>query len=305
VSEERGIDAEILAQHLGRHMLEPVADQEGIVFVEVAIVEDQEEFTAVGIEPLDRVRNARREVPEIADAHVINEIAAVRVDGGDAGGAVKHVGPLGGLVPMQLTHAAGIQAHVDAGDILGNAELARRHLPGPAAPFQPHMRVREGEAQVRQTAVVGRRRKEQVGVLPISHEVARARIGAAATGAHRLRDGLTGLRACNGRCREEAPGCCCRQHIPTRDGTHDFLRPDVSLPDVAFAEPRRCGLNCSALAIVGTFVHWAGKSFAAFAAIGTILPQLWRRSGGNTRVAIPASGSKTPQDQTSVSRGTK
>ena len=102
------------------------------------------------------MRNARREIPQIADADVIDEIAPLRIDRGDARGAVEHVGPFGRLVPMQLAHAAGIEPHVHAGDVLGNAELAHRHLPGPAARLQAHVRVVERKAQVRQRAVVGR-----------------------------------------------------------------------------------------------------------------------------------------------------
>jgi len=89
------------------------------------------------------VWNARREEPKIADADIIDEVAPLRVDGGDAGGAVKHVRPLRRLVPMQLANAAGVEPHIHAGHRLGHAELARRHLTGPAARLQAHMRVRE------------------------------------------------------------------------------------------------------------------------------------------------------------------
>jgi hypothetical protein len=34
-------DTEILGQHLVRRVLEPVAEQNGIVFVEVTVIEDQ------------------------------------------------------------------------------------------------------------------------------------------------------------------------------------------------------------------------------------------------------------------------
>ena len=133
VGEGRSLHAEILRQHVGRHVLDPVAEQEGVVLVEIAVVEHQQKLGAVGTETLDRMRDARREIPQVADADVVDEIAALRIDRGDARGAVEHVGPFGGLVPMQLAHAAGIEPHVDAGDVLGNAELAHRHLPGPAA----------------------------------------------------------------------------------------------------------------------------------------------------------------------------
>ena len=126
-------DTEILGQHLVRRVLEPVAQQKGVVFVEVTVVEDQEEFAAVRIKTLDRMRDTRWKIPEIADTDVINEVVSLLVDGCDAGAAVKHIGPFALLVPMQFANAAGIQAHVHAGDVLGNAEFSQRDLTGPAA----------------------------------------------------------------------------------------------------------------------------------------------------------------------------
>ena len=73
--EGRAGDAEILGQHLVGRVLEPVADQERVVLVEVAIVEHQKEFATVRTEALDGMRNAGREIPEIADADVVDEIA--------------------------------------------------------------------------------------------------------------------------------------------------------------------------------------------------------------------------------------
>src|SRR5271166_3622500 len=118
-------------------MLEPVGDEEGIILVEVAVVEHQKKLAAVGVEPLDGVRNAGREIPEIADAYIVDEVASLRVDRGNAGGSVKHVGPFGLLVPMQLAHSARIETHVHAGNRGGNAELAPAHLTGPSAGLQP------------------------------------------------------------------------------------------------------------------------------------------------------------------------
>ena len=51
---------------------------------------------------------------------------------------------------MQLAHAAGIQAHVDAGDVLGDAEFAHRDLAGPAAGFRRTCESGEREAQIGQ-----------------------------------------------------------------------------------------------------------------------------------------------------------
>ena len=127
--------------------------------------------------------------------------------------AVKHVGPLGGLVPMQFAHAAGVQPHVHPGDVSGYSELALGHLTGPSAGFEPDMRVREREAQVRQRAVIGRRRHEQVGVLAIPLEVARAGIGAPLTRSNWLRQAILGIR-----------GCSCRCNTAGRDGQHFSTR---------------------------------------------------------------------------------
>ncbi len=90
---------------------------------------------------LDRMWNARCEIPEIADADVIDEIVPLSVDGCDAGAAVKHVGPFGSLVPMQFANAAGIQTHVHAGNVLRNTEFPHGDPTGPAAGLLPHDRV--------------------------------------------------------------------------------------------------------------------------------------------------------------------
>ncbi len=158
---ERGSrNAEVLAEHLGRGVLEPVAEQERIVLVERSVVEHEQELAAVGPQALDGVRNARREVPEIADADVVDEAVALRIDGRYACGAVEHVSPFRGLVPMQLTHAAGVQAHVDARDGRRDPQLAHGHLPRPPTGFESDVGVGEREAEVRKRSAIGRRRDE-------------------------------------------------------------------------------------------------------------------------------------------------
>src|ERR1700719_1447324 len=114
-------------------MLDPVAQQERVVLVEIAVVEHQEKLSTVRSKSLDRMWNAWREVPEIANANVVDKIPAVSIDPGDTRRSVEHVGPFRSLMPMQLAHTAGIQAHVDTSDVLGNAKLANRDLPGPTA----------------------------------------------------------------------------------------------------------------------------------------------------------------------------
>ena len=55
-------DAEVLGQHFARRACEPIADEERLVFREVAAVEHQQELAAV-LQPLYRVGDARGEVP--------------------------------------------------------------------------------------------------------------------------------------------------------------------------------------------------------------------------------------------------
>jgi hypothetical protein len=82
---QRGLaDTEVLRQDRERGVLEPVGEQECLVLGERAVVEDQEELAAVG-ERLDRVRETRPEIPQITDSEIVDEVVAVRVDGGDTG----------------------------------------------------------------------------------------------------------------------------------------------------------------------------------------------------------------------------
>ena len=74
VAEQRGWDAEILAEHFVRRVLEPIGDQEGIVLVEIAVVEDEQKFAAIRTEALDGMRNSGREIPEIADTDIVDEV---------------------------------------------------------------------------------------------------------------------------------------------------------------------------------------------------------------------------------------
>ena len=162
-----------------------------------------------------------RKIPQIADADVINEVAALRIDRGDPRGAIQHVGPLGLLVPMQLAHAAGIQPHVHAGDALGDAELAYRHLARPAAALLPHVRVGKGEAQVGQGAVIGGRRIEHVGILLLAQPVARPRIRPADAGFAARLD-LVRNSALGAEDRAAGDGSA-GQHLASRWDRHGFL----------------------------------------------------------------------------------
>jgi len=76
---------------------------------------------------------------------------------------------------MQLAHAAGGEAHVDARDGLGDRQLAFGHLARPAAVAHLHVRVGKGEPQVRDRAMIGRRRLQEVRILRFARRIARAK----------------------------------------------------------------------------------------------------------------------------------
>jgi hypothetical protein len=95
---------------------------------------------------------------------------------------------------MQFANPAGIQAHVHAGDVLGNRKFPHRNLAGPAAGLQPHMGVGERKPQIGQGTVIGGGWNEQIGVLAVAPEVARTRVGAAVSGPPGLRYRVTALR---------------------------------------------------------------------------------------------------------------
>src|SRR5260370_1086667 len=133
MSEQRCGRAKVLAQHLSRHVLDPVAQQECVVLVEITIVENQQEFASIGTKALDRMWNATGKIPEIADTDVIDKVSPLGVDSGDASGPIQHVGPFGLLVPMQFAHAACVQSHLHAGHRFRNTKFPLRHLSIPVA----------------------------------------------------------------------------------------------------------------------------------------------------------------------------
>ena len=77
-------DAKILGDDFGRCVRHPIGEQNGLVFGEVAVVEDQQKFAAVGGESLDGVGDAGWEKPEVVVADVGDETFTFGVDAGDA-----------------------------------------------------------------------------------------------------------------------------------------------------------------------------------------------------------------------------
>ncbi len=137
-----GWNPEVLGQNVRRRVGEPVRQEERRELRGMAFVEAQEELAAVRREPLQRVRKAGREIPQVTLFHVRDIGAAGRVENGDAATAIDHVGPFGKLMPMHLADAARSQAHVDAGDGVRNREIRLRDLARPTAvlnaPWRTH-----------------------------------------------------------------------------------------------------------------------------------------------------------------------
>jgi hypothetical protein len=80
-------------------VIEQVGDQKRLVLRKVAVVKDQQEL-ATFLKALDRVRNDRREIPQVAFADIVDEGAALLVNRGDASTSGKHERPLRLLVPV-------------------------------------------------------------------------------------------------------------------------------------------------------------------------------------------------------------
>ncbi len=129
-------------------MFKPVRQQESAVFIESTVIKGQQELTAVQPQSLNRVRNARREIPQITHANIVHEPGAVGIKRRDAGVAIGHVGPFALFMPVQLTNAPCIEAHIHARNRGGDAELTLSDLAGPSTAAFTYVRVTEGKAQI-------------------------------------------------------------------------------------------------------------------------------------------------------------
>src|SRR6478752_5500981 len=136
---------------------EPVADEEGLVLREVAVIKYQQELDPF-LQPLDGVGDTGREVPDVARADVVNEVAPLGVNGGDTAAAGEHVAPFGLLVPVQLADTSGLEAHVHAGHFGGDRQLTHCYLTRPSARGYSVPGGRIGEFEVGNGTGVGFRR---------------------------------------------------------------------------------------------------------------------------------------------------
>src|SRR5260370_25254047 len=126
------------------------------------------------------MRDPAREKPKIVFLYIGNETFSVGVDGRDPRRAVKHDGPLGGGVLMQLPDAAGSQSHVYTGQGFGNGQLPNCHLARPSAFVSPLVRKREWILEVLDQALrVCGRWPNRIRVLGIKPRVGWTRIAPA------------------------------------------------------------------------------------------------------------------------------
>ena len=151
-----GRQAEIERQHLRRRVREPLVEEQRVVFGRLAVVEAEDEFAAVLADALQRMRHARREIPQAALGHVLDVRAALAVDRRDAHRAAADIGPFRRLVPVQLADAAAGEPHVDAGNLFRDREVRLRHLARPAAVLNAARRIVERGPEHRHVADIGR-----------------------------------------------------------------------------------------------------------------------------------------------------
>src|SRR5258707_6480903 len=140
-------------------------EQECTVFRKHTLIEDQEELASVRSQALYRMREAGREVPQVALAHVVDKDRPIRIQQRDASISVEHDGPLIGCMPMEFAKAASSQAHIDARQVCGGRQFALRHLMGPAALLNSLFRQIEGVPNGTAIPKLRRRRRACVGII--------------------------------------------------------------------------------------------------------------------------------------------
>src|SRR5258705_10447094 len=136
-------NTEVFGEDIRRRMREPFRTHQGGKLRSLAFIEADEELAAVRAEPLQRMRQAGGEIPEVSLFHVGDIRPAQFVESGDAARAVGHVSPLCKLVPVHFPNAAGGQPHVDAGDGVRNRKGVLRYLTRPTAILNASRRVVE------------------------------------------------------------------------------------------------------------------------------------------------------------------
>src|ERR1700720_4615653 len=89
------------------------------------------------------MRDSGGKIPKIVFLRVGDKTLSVRVNRRNPRRPVKHDGPFGGRVPMQLPDASGCESHVYARQGLGYGHFSNRNLARPSAYVGPLVRKRE------------------------------------------------------------------------------------------------------------------------------------------------------------------
>src|SRR5207302_7445995 len=108
-------NAKILGQDVLGRVRHPVGEQNSGKLRKVAVIENEQELRAIGIQSLNRVRNSGGEIPKIVFRYVGDEAFAFVVDGGNPRASVEHIGPLRSGMPMEFADSAGRKPHIHAG----------------------------------------------------------------------------------------------------------------------------------------------------------------------------------------------
>ena len=161
----------VLGEDFARRVRHPVREKHCRIFRKVSVVEDQQEFGAIRIQSLDRMRNSGRKIPEIAFLHVGHEAAAVGINRGDPRVSVEHDGPLAGCVPVQFADAACGEPHIHACDGCRDREFADGYLARPAAGVQPFVRDGERVLECLHAASVSAGRTNRVRILGVERPI--------------------------------------------------------------------------------------------------------------------------------------
>jgi hypothetical protein len=122
--------------------------------LKIAIVKDEKVFVLLR-QPLDDMRLALGEVPNIAFVQNFNLVAAVLVHGADGDLAVVDVAPLSDAVPVHFAEAVLGQVLLGAGDVVAGGQVGDDLLAHPAARELTGFGVGEAPFEVRDGAGVG------------------------------------------------------------------------------------------------------------------------------------------------------
>src|SRR5260370_16892231 len=120
-------------------MPHPVGKKEGVVFRKRTLIEYQHEFSTVGSQSLDRVRESCGKVPKIAFAYIADENGSIGIENRHAGISVQHEGPLIRGVPMQFPKAPRCKPHSDSRDVFSTCQHLFRYFFLPATPSIPFL----------------------------------------------------------------------------------------------------------------------------------------------------------------------